>query len=278
MSIMKKFSIAVLCVVITASSSESNADNRCDQRVPPAYLRTLRQWQIAPKPYMPKYREGYRDFTLHSIYHGDTVADFPYLPNGALDPRILFKYKRVFRDKTSGAMHSVHPRLVKLLYKLALTFKAGQINIVSGYRQGASRDSEKNHGLGRAADIIIPGVSINAVAVRARQLGHVGVGLYLNAGFVHIDVRDGPSYFWLDRSGPKKPSCHKAVLPEMISLYDNRWRAGLDNPRQAYHVSGRLLGELTVQERADILQRSKAAVGVNQPHNILLSDREPSQK
>ena len=249
----------VLFSIITTLVNVANAE-RCDQRVPPAYRRTLLQWQRVPKAANTRYRQGYRDLSLHSIYHGDTVRDFPYLPDGNLDPRTLFKYRRVFRDKKSGDMHNVHPRLVKLLYKLARTFRATQINIVSGYRKGSEAGQETYHTLGRAADIIIPGVTITNVAVRARQMGHVGVGLYPNAGFVHVDVRDGPSYFWLDRSGPNKPSCHKTVLNEIVSFYDNRWRPHFDDPRQVYHSSGAPLGALTPSEIKDILYRSKAAI------------------
>ena len=31
---------------------------------------------------------------------------------------------------------------------------------------------------------------------------HIGVGYYPNSNFVHVDVRDGPSAFWIDYSGP----------------------------------------------------------------------------
>jgi uncharacterized protein YcbK (DUF882 family) len=249
----------IVCAVLT-SASMLDAGRHCNRQVTPAYKRTLLQWQKAPDIEKPRFRQGYRDLALHSIYHGDTVRDFPFLPNGKLDPRVLFKYKRVFRDKKNGEMHSIHPRLIKLLYKLARTFRALQINVISGYRKGAEQDQEKNHAVGRAVDLIIPGVKIADVAVRARQLGHVGVGLYPNAGFVHLDVRDGPSYFWIDRSGPNKPSCHKPVLQEIIPFYDNRWNPRFDRPRRVLHYNGKPLGFLTPAEVKEILHRSEAAI------------------
>jgi uncharacterized protein YcbK (DUF882 family) len=235
------------------------AGRRCDQSITPAYKRTLLKWQQVPDIPTPQYRSGYRDLVLHSIYHGDTVRDFPYLPNGKIDPRVVFKYKRVFRDKKSGAVHRIHPRLIKLLYKLALTFRAVQINIVSGYREGAQPPHEGYHSEGRAVDIIIPGVKLNDIAVRARRMGHVGVGLYPNAGFVHVDVRDGPSYFWLDRSGPNKPSCHKTILSEIAPFYDGRWRLRDDHPHRLLNYRGRPLGDLTREEARAIIRQAKAA-------------------
>ena len=43
-----------------------------------------------------------------------------------------------------------------------------------------------------------------------RTFQHVGVGYYPNSSFVHLDVRDGPSAFWIDYSGPGQ----KAIYSE----------------------------------------------------------------
>ena len=66
-------------------------------------------------------------------------------------------------------------RLVKLIYKIADRFKARQVNLISGYRESVGETVEGNHGLGRAADIMVPGIKLGAVAYYARTLGHVGV-------------------------------------------------------------------------------------------------------
>jgi hypothetical protein len=35
-----------------------------------------------------------------------------------------------------------------------------------------------------------------------RAFSHIGVGYYPNSSFVHLDVRQGQSAFWIDYSGP----------------------------------------------------------------------------
>ena len=60
---------------------------------------------------------------------------------------------------------------------------------------------ESRHSLGRAADVVLPGVSDRKLARYFRGLPSVGVGLYPNSGFVHIDVREA-SYHWIDNSFP----------------------------------------------------------------------------
>jgi len=48
-----------------------------------------------------------------------------------------------------------------------------------------------------------------------RTLGTVGVGYYPNSSFVHLDVRDVPTY-WIDYSGPGQAPryAHRRKAPE----------------------------------------------------------------
>jgi uncharacterized protein YcbK (DUF882 family) len=99
---------------------------------------------------------------------------------------------------------TMDPRLVGILLKAAAHFHVDTIQIVSGFRHPkynlmlrkkghqVARDSQHTHG--NAVDFYLPGVSIHdlhAWAV-AQKLG--GVGLYLQSGFVHMDV--GKVRYW----------------------------------------------------------------------------------
>lgn len=202
----------------------------------------VKRWQRPPKVGKPKFREGYRDLVLYSVNWGERKRLFPYLPDGTLDPEALEEIKHLFRDKDTGAEHDIHPRLVKLLYKLADRFKARQINVISGYRESNEPVHESNHGKGRAVDFMIPGVGLGPVVYQTRLLGHVGVGMYPRANFVHLDVRNGPSYFWVDRSGPGRASCLHRILTKTAAKMDRRWRPKHDEPRQHRDKKGEPLG------------------------------------
>ncbi len=217
---------------------------RCDSYVSPRYSRMIRRWQRIPEIRKPRFREGYRDLTVYAVNLGKRIRVFPYLPDGSLDPDAISEFQSIFQDKHSGVEHPVHPRLIKLLYKLADRFKARQINLISGFREATEEKSEGNHTRGRAADIMIPGVSLGAVARIARRFGHVGVGFYPRSGFIHFDVRDGPSFFWVDRSGPGKPGCLRRTMTETAAKFDRRWKPQKDEPKRHVNRKGKPRGAI----------------------------------
>jgi uncharacterized protein YcbK (DUF882 family) len=77
------------------------------------------------------------------------------------------------------------------------------IQINSAYRtmatnrkiEGAARNSQ--HILGRAADIIVPGVSPVKLAGMASLFGRGGTGFYVGREFVHVDT--GAERIWIDQ-------------------------------------------------------------------------------
>ena len=73
------------------------------------------------------------------------------------------------------------------------------IVINSGYRTnahnikvGGSKNSQ--HVLGKAADIVVKGVTPSKVAAFARKIGFRGVGEY--NGFTHVDTRNYTTSYW----------------------------------------------------------------------------------
>ncbi|MBI5517923.1 MAG: DUF882 domain-containing protein [Deltaproteobacteria bacterium] len=109
---------------------------------------------------------------------------------------------RVLEDTRAHATTAIDVRLLEVVYTLARHFQVGQVTVVSGYRARAGRS---NHALGRAVDLVLPGVRDEAVAAYARTLGFLGVGVYPVSGFVHVDVRSR-SFFWVDPSVPGRRS------------------------------------------------------------------------
>jgi LysM repeat protein len=94
-------------------------------------------------------------------------------------------------------------RLIQLLVKVSDHFGGRPLRVVSGMRDNSYFHDSK-HPLGRALDFSIYGVPNEAVRDYCRTLGNVGVGYYPNSSFVHLDVRDRPTY-WVDYAGPGEP-------------------------------------------------------------------------
>lgn len=70
------------------------------------------------------------------------------------------------------------------------------IEITSGYRSASYNARiggvpNSQHLLGRAADIVVEGVSVDKIAEAAIHVGFRGVGRYYTQGFVHCDIRPG---------------------------------------------------------------------------------------
>lgn len=109
---------------------------------------------------------------------------------------------RFFRDTRTGQTHPMEPATLDLIYRAQRRFNAHEIRVVSGYRAGKNpRARTSPHGQGRAVDLVVPGAADKDVAAWARSQGFVGVGVYPNAGYCHLDTRPS-SYFWVDPSGP----------------------------------------------------------------------------
>jgi hypothetical protein len=110
------------------------------------------------------------------------------------------------------------PRTLGLVYRIQRHFEVPEIRVVSGYRL-PKPGSRSNHGLGRAMDIIVPGVADEDVARYAREFGFVGVGVYPTSQFVHVDIRPR-SYFWVDYSSPHHRNRELGILRELAARSD----------------------------------------------------------
>ncbi|MBT8765298.1 YcbK family protein [Metapseudomonas boanensis] len=105
---------------------------------------------------------------------------------------------RILRDVKYKATVKINPKLLDLLFLIQAWLRANRlpnrIIINSGYRtlqHNASLEGAARHSLhvrGMAADIRIPGVSVERLGKLVRAIGAGGVGFYSSKGFIHVDV------------------------------------------------------------------------------------------
>src|SRR5882724_851710 len=139
-------------------------------------------------------RKGYLDlFTYSTHFHGYAVDK-----KGKVTPVAETEVSKLFGAATPRP--ETDPRLIKLLAKVSDKFGSRPIRIVSGYRT-RSFFQDSRHKLSRAVDFSIPGVDNVVLRDYLRTLPATGVGYYPNSSFVHLDVRDTPTY-WVDFAGP----------------------------------------------------------------------------
>jgi hypothetical protein len=111
---------------------------------------------------------------------------------------------RFLRDHFTNKATAMDARLVPILLAAAAKFHSEVVDVVSGFRHPkfnlmlrkkghqVARDSQHTHG--DAIDFFLPSVPTQTLHAwaKAQKLG--GVGLYLQSGFVHMDV--GPIRYW----------------------------------------------------------------------------------
>lgn len=189
---------------------------------------------------------------------------------GEFDASQMRAARKAFTHR-DGASHDVHPRLMAIVYRATLEFRAPYVWVISGYREGRSTSRTSRHTQGRAIDMVLPGVNNARLARFLRRQGFVGVGTYSKSGFVHLDVRER-SFFWQDDSAPGEPSRERRVRRAEGRRYDRRARERGEQPtpdveaqaeaaeavRQAQVVAESAPGEDVAQAGAD---EDVAAVG-----------------
>jgi LysM repeat protein len=142
-------------------------------------------------------RKGYLDlFNYSGHFHGYAVDK-----KGKVTPVAETEVSKLFG--ATGPRPATDPRLIKLLAKVSDKFGSRPIRIVSGYRT-RSFYQDSRHKLSRAVDFSIPGIDNVVLRDYLRTLPAAGVGYYPNSSFVHLDVRDTPTY-WVDYAGPGEP-------------------------------------------------------------------------
>lgn len=95
-------------------------------------------------------------------------------------------------------------RLIRLLHDVGRHWPGRRLEVVSGYRHPkVAKNPRSPHMKGLAVDFRVVGVPNTELRDYLRgAFPKVGVGYYPNSSFVHLDVRQGASAFWIDYSGP----------------------------------------------------------------------------
>lgn len=134
---------------------------------------------------------------------GEEVRLNIYKPDGSFDDAALAKLDDMFRCVKTAEVRAVRAELYEQMSRIYDHFEGKQVQLVSGFRF-AERDSSR-HWHASAMDIRVAGVSYKEVYDFAATLdnGHMGLGIYPNSQFVHVDFRapGEPSYRWVDYSG-----------------------------------------------------------------------------
>ena len=140
---------------------------------------------------------------IRNVHNNETV-DAVFARNGRFVPEGLAELNHGLRDWRTGEATMMDRRLLALLVQLRekLELRGGEkIGLISGYRSPATNAalksaggahsgvaSKSQHMLGKATDIMVPGVSLDRLHGAALALGGGGVGYYPRDGFVHVDT------------------------------------------------------------------------------------------
>jgi uncharacterized protein YcbK (DUF882 family) len=121
-----------------------------------------------------------------------------YWADGGYVPESLGAIDKVLRDHRTGSVHEIDRRLLDLLWKVRSELDTVEpFHIISGYRspetnamlrsQSTGVASHSLHMDGMAADIQVPGRSLQLIRKVATAMKSGGVGYYPSQ-FVHVDV------------------------------------------------------------------------------------------
>lgn len=137
-----------------------------------------------------------------------------YNEDGSFNDSSLAMLDDLFRCARTGEVRAVRRELYEHLSRIFDHFGKQRIDLVSGFRFAERNSSRHFHA--SAMDIKIAGVSNADMYRYAESLdgGGMGVGIYPNSGFIHLDFRapGEPSYRWTDYSSGGSSSKAKKRL------------------------------------------------------------------
>lgn len=259
---------AVVLLVVLSSASLAFAQGPKGAAKPaarpaaPPYNAYVHTWhQPTPGHTAPVDANGKKKLVLMALNTQERVELSAERDSGAFSAHELDRAAHILREPSSGNEHPIEPRVLDAVYRIQVHFDAQEIRIISGYR--TPHGGASNHGKGRAIDVVVPGATDDDVAKFAREMGFMGVGIYPQSGFVHVDVRER-SYFWVDSSGPGKRNRERGILGDVASRAD---AAALARGEHG-------LGALAVGTDVDALLRQATPTGVSlqNPPPPLLDD------
>ncbi|HHH9443109.1 TPA: YcbK family protein [Pseudomonas aeruginosa] len=151
----------------------------------------------------------------------------------------------LLRDVKYKATVRMSPKLLDLLFLIQVWLRVNRLPfrvlVNSGYRtpqhnsslEGAAKQSL--HIQAMAADIRIPGLSVDNLGRLAQAIGVGGVGFYPSKGFIHVDV--GKVRTWRVAQGAELMP-HSWTVERLDPGTDAQWLAGLAPEWPGLYESG----------------------------------------
>ena len=139
-----------------------------------------------------------RRLTFHHTHTNEKLS-IDYFAGHRYLTEALQKVNYFLRDFRTGDKYPMDPQLLDILYSVQqATGNHGTFEIISGYRSPATNEKLRRrssgvakhslHMQGRAVDIRLTDVSIDAIRHAAIDLKSGGVGIYRRSNFVHLDT------------------------------------------------------------------------------------------
>jgi uncharacterized protein YcbK (DUF882 family) len=172
------------------------------------------------------------------------------------------RFQRFMRCHHTNTQHRMDPRLPRLLYQTGKNFYGHRIEVISGYRSPkVARNPKSPHKLGLACDFRVAGVgNVTLREYLRKAFDHIGVGYYPNSTFVHLDVRKGPSAFWIDYSGPGENATYSGnARDDLVTGRADWYTTGSGKNRAADAESIDDLMDMAVNGKARAPQRAAGA-------------------
>lgn len=171
------------------------------------FLRTLALGSAAFALGVPAISSAASDARHIAFFHTHTNEhlDVCYFANGKYRSSALKAINTIFRDHRTGAVHTIDPALIDLIWAVRGKKAATEsVHIISGFRSRETNQTLRKkstkvarksfHMAGKAADIRIPGRSLASLRRQALALKCGGVGYYPDSNFVHLDT--GRFRYW----------------------------------------------------------------------------------
>lgn len=140
-----------------------------------------------------------RRLALVHTHTGERLA-LDYAADGRYPPEALQALNRFLRDHYSGEVGTIDPALLDQLQRLRERLGAdAPYEVISGFRGAGTNERLRStrgggvalrslHLEGRAVDVRLPGVALDALRDAALELRGGGVGFYPRERFVHLDT------------------------------------------------------------------------------------------